>query len=186
MSILAGVTVDKIKSVIPNSNCTIARVLPNTSAAIGESMTAFANDSGLNEEQKATINWIFSCVGKVVEVPTRLMDISTALSGSGVAFAALMLEAMATGGVAMGLSPRDAQVMAAQVMKGTAQQVLNGEHAAVLRDKVTTPGGCTIAGLCTLEETGVRGGISRAVREATTVVGQLGRGVPNPNRTKFD
>lgn len=185
VSILAGVTVEKISSVVRNEQCTIARVLPNTSAAIGESMTAFANDSGLSEDQRKLVNWVFSCVGEVLEVPTRLMDISTALSGSGVAFAALMLEAMAAGGVAMGLAPRDAQVMAAQVMKGTAQQVLNGEHAAVLRDKVTTPGGCTIAGLCSMEESGVRGGISKAIREATTVVGQLGKGVQNPNRTNF-
>ena len=98
---------------------------------------------------------------------------------------ALVLEALADGGVAMGLPRREAQFMAAQTMRGTAEMVLNGEHPAILRDKVSTPGGCTIGGLLVLEEGRARGAIARAVREATVVASQLGKGVQGVNGTRF-
>ena len=98
---------------------------------------------------------------------------------------ALVLEAMADGGVAMGLPRAEAQIMAAQVMKGTASLVANGEHPAVLKDKVSTPGGCTIGGLLVLEEGRTRGTVARAVREATVVASQLGKGVVGVNGTRF-
>jgi pyrroline-5-carboxylate reductase len=75
--------------------------------------------------------------------------------------------------------------MAAQVMKGTAGLVIAGEHPAILRDKVSTPGGCTIGGLLVLEEGRVRGTVARAVREATVVASQLGKGVIGVNGTRF-
>ncbi|KAH0556390.1 Pyrroline-5-carboxylate reductase [Trichoglossum hirsutum] len=113
------------------------------------------------------------------------MDASTALCGSGPAFFALILEAIADGAVAMGLPRAEAQLMAAQTMKGTAGMVLGGEHPALVREKVGTPGGCTIGGLLVLEEGRVRGTVARAVREATVVAGQLGRGVQGVNGTRF-
>jgi len=113
------------------------------------------------------------------------MDVSTALCGSGPAFFALMLEAAIDGAVAMGMPRAEAQKMAAQTMRGTAGMVLNGEHPALLRDKVTTPGGCTIGGLLVLEEGRVRGTVARAVREATVVASQLGKGVQGVNGTRF-
>jgi pyrroline-5-carboxylate reductase len=112
------------------------------------------------------------------------MDASTALCGSGPAFFALILEAAADGAVAMGIPRAEAQKMAAQTMRGAAGLVLAGEHPAVLRDKVSTPGGCTIGGLLVLEEGSVRGTVSRAVREATVVASQLGAGVKNVNGTR--
>ena len=75
--------------------------------------------------------------------------------------------------------------MAAQVMRGTASLVTNGEHPAILRDKVSTPGGCTIGGLLVLEEGRTRGTVARAVREATVVASQLGKGVVGVNGTRF-
>ncbi|KAI4156735.1 MAG: hypothetical protein LQ340_000049, partial [Diploschistes diacapsis] len=114
-----------------------------------------------------------------------LMDASTALCGSGPAFFSLMLEAMIDGAVAMGLPRREAQLMAAQTMKGTAGLVLEGQHPALLRDAVTTPGGCTIGGLLVMEEGWVWGTVARAVREATVVAEQLGRGVVGVNGTRF-
>jgi pyrroline-5-carboxylate reductase len=113
------------------------------------------------------------------------MDASTALCGSGPAFFALMLEAIIDGAVAMGLPRVEAQKMAAQTMKGTAEMVLQGEHPALLRDKVTTPGGCTIGGLLVLEEGRVRGTVAKAVREATVVASQLGKGIQGINGTRF-
>ena len=113
------------------------------------------------------------------------MDVSTALCGSGPAFYALVLEAMADGAVAMGMPRAEAQLMAAQTMKGTAGMVLNGEHPAMVREKVSTPGGCTIGGLLVLEEGRVRGTVARSVREATVVASQLGMGLKGVNGTRF-
>jgi len=131
------------------------------------------------------IDWIFTRIGKVVHLPSGNMDACTALCGSGPAFMALVMDAMADGGVAMGIPRKEAQIMAAQTMKGTSQLVLKGEHPAVLKDKVTTPGGCTIGGLMVLEEKGVRGAVSRAIREATVVASQLGAGVKGVNGTRW-
>lgn len=100
-------------------------------------------------------------------------------------FFALMLEATTDGAVAMGLPRAEAQKMAAQTMRGAAGLILLGEHPALLGDKVSTLGVCTIWGLSVLEEGRVRGTVARAVREATLVAGQLGRGVVGANGTSF-
>lgn len=172
ISILAGVSVAQIEDTLYGSSphgqdrCRTVRVMPNTAAAVRESMTVVATSSPpLSDEQASLVTWVFSRVGRVVHLPPASLDASTALCGSGPAFMALVLEAMADGAVAMGLPRAEAQSMAAQTMKGAAALVLNGEHPAVLKDKVATPGGCTIGGLMVLEEGRVRGSVSRAIRE---------------------
>ncbi|TGO18004.1 hypothetical protein BTUL_0013g00810 [Botrytis tulipae] len=99
------------------------------------------------------------------------MDACTALCGSGPAFFALMLAATTDGAVAMRLPRAEAQKMAAQNMRGAAGLVLSGEHPAFWKDKVSTPGGCTIGGLLVIEERRVRGTAARALREAKVVAG---------------
>ena len=192
ISILAGVTAEQIEETlykdtdIPQSDrCHIVRAMPNTAALIRESMTILnpANPP-LPQNLEKLVNWIFSRVGRVTTLPIANMDASTSLAGSGPAFCALVLEALADGAVAMGVPRVNAQTMAAQAMRGAAGLVLNGEHPAVLRDKVSTPGGCTMGGLMVLEEGGVRGVVSRSVREATVVASQLGQGVKNVNGTR--
>ena len=196
ISICAGVPVSQMEtalygeSVFDSKNssqkCTIVRAMPNTASGIRESMTVIATSTpALQAEASAIIEWIFERIGKVVHLPPSTMDASTALCGSGPAFFALMLEASIDGAVAMGLPRAEALKMAAQTMKGTAAMVLEGEHPALLRDKVTTPGGCTIGGLLVLEEGRVRGTVARAVREATVVASQLGKGVQGVNGTRF-
>jgi len=196
LSILAGVPESQIEDVlytgqshaeiVKSGGATVVRVMPNTPAAVREAMTVIATqDPPLQPETSKLIDWIFTRIGKVVHLPSANMDACTALCGSGPAFMALVMDAMADGGVAMGIPRKEAQIMAAQVMKGTSQLVLNGEHPAVLKDKVTTPGGCTIGGLMVLEEKGVRGAVSRAVREATVVASQLGAGVKGVKGTRW-
>src|ERR1700759_1434613 len=191
ISILAGVSVDQIESTLygsslPSNACRIVRAMPNTASFVRESMTVIATSTPpLQPEWNTLVTWIFSRIGRVVHLPPSAMAASTALCGSGPAFAALVLEALADGGVAMGLPRAEAQLMAAQVMMGTAGLVISGEHPAILRDKVSTPGGCTIGGLLVLEEGRVRGTVARAVREATVVAGQLGKGVVDVNGTRF-
>jgi pyrroline-5-carboxylate reductase len=191
ISILAGVEAELIEELLyrgeaPPNACRVVRAMPNTASFVRESMTVIATSTPpLPTEWDNLITWIFSRIGRVVQLPPSAMDASTALCGSGPAFMALILESLADGGVAMGLPRAEAQLMAAQVMKGTAGLVVAGEHPAILRDKVSTPGGCTIGGLLVLEEGRVRGTVARAVREATVVASQLGRGVIGVNGTRF-
>ena len=194
ISILAGVSVSQIETTIYGGDfsfaedvrCRIVRVMPNTASLIRESMTVIAtSDPPLPQSLEALVSWIFTRIGRVVHLPPASMDASTALCGSGPAFFALVLEAMADGAVAMGLPRAEAQLMAAQTMKGTAGLVLNGEHPAMVREKVSTPGGCTIGGLLVLEEGSLRGTVARSVREATVVASQLGKGKQGVNGTRF-
>ncbi|KAK1831760.1 putative pyrroline-5-carboxylate reductase [Podospora conica] len=183
ISILAGVTTAQLTALVPPS-VRVIRAMPNTASVIRESMTVLATPLP-DAATAAVAEWIFSQVGAVVQLPASSMDASTALCGSGPAFFALVLEAAVDGAVAMGLPRAEAQRMAAQTMKGAAAMVLGGEHPALLREKVTTPGGCTIGGLLVLEEGRVRGTVARAVREATVVAGELGKGVQGVNGTRF-
>ena len=194
ISILAGVSVSQIEKTIYTGasifdegvRCRIVRVMPNTASLIRESMTVIAtSDPPLPQSLEALVSWIFTRIGRVVHLPPASMDASTALCGSGPAFFALVLEAMADGAVAMGLPRAEAQLMAAQTMRGTAGLVLNGEHPAMVREKVSTPGGCTIGGLLVLEEGSLRGTVARGVREATVVASQLGQGKQGVNGTRF-
>lgn len=193
ISICAGVPVDQISDALyskpyaeamksESSPCTICRVMPNTAALVRESMTVIATSNPpLPDHYQKLTDWIFTRVGRTVHLPPSMMDVSTALCGSGPAFLAMYLESLADGAVAMGLPRAEAQTMAAQTMRGTAGLVLNGEHPALVREKVCTPGGCTIGGLIELEEGGVRGAVSRGVRRATVVASQLGKGVSGVN-----
>ncbi|KAI1505405.1 pyrroline-5-carboxylate reductase [Biscogniauxia marginata] len=195
ISICAGISVPQIEKILHGAvpekdpevdgRCRIVRAMPNTTSIIRESMTIVANSTPpLPPHVSTLVTWIFKRIGDVVYLPPSTMDASTALCGSGPAFFALVLEAAIDGAVAMGLPRAEAQRMAAQTMRGTAGLVLSGEHPALLRDKVSTPGGCTIGGLLVLEEGGVRGAVSRAVREATVVASQLGKGVQGVNGTR--
>lgn len=111
---------------------------------------------------------IFSSTGLCRVLDEKYFDACTALSGSGPAFACIVLEAMADGGVMMGLPRKEALELAAQTMQGAARMVLSGLHPAQLKDSVTTPGGCTIAGLLTLEDGKVRSTMARAIQVAAT------------------
>ncbi|KAJ2895803.1 Pyrroline-5-carboxylate reductase [Zalerion maritima] len=197
VSICAGVSTEQIEGYLAKGRespapedddlkCRVVRAMPNTSALIRESMTVISLPTpSLKPEQEALLTWVFKKIGEVSFLPPKQMDVVTALCGSAPAFCLLVLEAMADGAVAMGLPRVEAQKMAAQVMRGASSMVLNGEHPAVLRDNVCTPGGCTIGGLMVLEEGRVRGSMARAVREATCVASQLGQGVQGVNGTRF-
>lgn len=196
ISICAGVPASQIEETLYGSvggddlekegRCRIVRAMPNTASFIRESMTVIATPTiPLPPSMSSVTTWIFNRIGRVVYLPPSAMDASTALCGSGPALYALVLEAMADGAVAMGLPRAEAQLMAAQTMRGTSGMVLAGEHPALVREKVATPGGCTIGGLLVLEEGRVRGTVARAVREATVVASQLGKGVEGVNGTRF-
>lgn len=173
ISICAGVTATQIKSYL-NAECCIIRVMPNVAASVKQSMTVISSEASLPLEASSVITWIFSNIGEVIYLPSTLMDTATALSGSGPGFFALLLESAVDGALAMGM-PRDvATRIAAQSMKGTAELILAGEHPAILKDKVCSPGGCTVGGLAVLEDGAVRGHVAKAIREASTIASKLG------------
>ena len=142
----------------------LVRAMPNTPAMVGAGMTALAAGPATNQEQLETARNLFESVGRVAVVDEKHMDAITALSGSGPAFAFVILESLAEAGVKVGL-PRDlATTLAAQTLYGAAQLALKtGHHPALLKDAVTTPAGCTIEGLIELEKGGLRVTLMNAV-----------------------
>jgi len=153
----------------------IVRAMPNTPSSILEGVTALAVGPKVTEQDWAVARTIFESVGKVVVVEERLMDAVTGLSGSGPAYVYLMIEALADGGVKMGLSRPVAELLAAQTVLGAARMLIeSGEHPAQLKDRVASPGGTTIAGLHKLEEGRVRATLIAAVEVATRRSQELG------------
>ena len=192
ISILAGTSVKSVEENIYGVNpserpkvedrCSVVRVMPNTASLIRSSMTVIADpEPPLSPSQSALVTWILSRIGRVIHLPPYMMDAATALCGSGPAFFALILEAMADGAVAMGLPRAEAQMMAAQTMRGTAEMVQNGQHPALLREQVCTPGGCTAGGLQVLEDGKVRASVATGVRTACVAASRLGRGEQGVN-----
>ena len=145
----------------------IVRVMPNTPALVRCAASAVCAGEGVPQEDLALAVKIFEAVGRVVTVPEQLMDAVTALSGSGPAYAFVIIEALADAGVNLGLSRETALELAAQTLLGAARLVLEKqEHPARLKDMVCSPAGTTIAAVQALEQAGVRAGLMAAVRAA--------------------
>jgi pyrroline-5-carboxylate reductase len=149
--------------------------MPNTAAIALAGASAIAAGPGALAEDLLIAKTLFDAVGRCVVVAEKLLDAVTGLSGSGPAYVMLFIEALADGGVKAGL-PRDvALTLAAQTVYGAAKlQLESGEHPGVLKDRVTSPGGTTIAGLARLEAGGFRGVVIDAVDAATQRSIQLG------------
>ena len=166
VSIAAGVTLARIEAAAP-AGMHVVRVMPNTPALVGASASAFAVGSAATRADADLAARLLGSVGLAIEVKELLLDAVTGVSGSGPAYAFLMIEALADGGVAAGL-PRDiAQKLAAQTLLGAAKMVLEtGQHPGALKDAVCSPGGTTIEAVHELEKGGVRAALITAVRVA--------------------
>ncbi|GMV51007.1 pyrroline-5-carboxylate reductase [Nitrospirales bacterium NOB] len=175
VSIAAGVTTAWIRERAADARG-IVRAMPNTPALVRAGVTALAYSADLQAEDVTAARTLFEAVGAVVSVEERLMDAVTGLSGSGPAYVFVAIEALADGGVKMGLPRATAQLLAAQTVLGAARMLLDrGEHPACLKDQVASPGGTTIAGLHALEAGGLRGCLMAAVEAATNRSQELGR-----------
>ncbi|MBD2579564.1 pyrroline-5-carboxylate reductase [Oscillatoria sp. FACHB-1406] len=174
LSILAGVSLGRLREAL--GKAAMVRAMPNLPLTVGEGMTAIASSAETTPAQIQQAKEIFSAVGQVVEVPESLMDAVTGLSGSGPAFVAIAIEALADGGVKAGLPRGIASQLALQTVLGTAKLLQeSGWHPAELKDRVTSPGGTTIAGVAELEKGGLRSALISAVDKAYERSRELGR-----------
>lgn len=166
ISLMAGITLDELRVFSPY----VSKILTNTPAQYGCGTAAVSFSPEAEKQYEELIMCISNSVGLGFKLPEKNMDAATALVGSGPAFCLLMMEALIDGGVRMGMPYAVARESAAKVMEGTAKMVLeSGEHPAVLKSKICTPGGTTIGGLLKMEDAGVRSAISRAVEEAANI-----------------
>lgn len=166
LSIAAGWTTERLVQLLPGVR--VLRVMPNTPALVGEGMTALSREHLLKEEESEQAEHIFSALGRIVWVEESMMEAVTGVSGSGPAYAFLFLEAMADGGVLMGLPRKAALELAAQTLVGAAKMVLESkQHPGELKDMVCSPGGTTISAVRALEKSGFRSAVIEAVAAAT-------------------
>jgi pyrroline-5-carboxylate reductase len=174
ISIAAGVSLNQLAAGLP-SGTRIARVMPNTPALVGASATGYALNHAATTLDEVMVGELFGSVGVAMPVMEHQLDAVTGLSGSGPAYVFVMMEALADGGVRMGL-PRDTALsLAAQTVLGAATMLLQtGQHPAQLKDTVASPGGTTIAGLHALEQAGFRAALMDAVQAATERARELG------------
>jgi pyrroline-5-carboxylate reductase len=175
ISIAAGVRLSTLAEHFGDRH-RLLRVMPNTPALLGAGVAGIAPGSTATPEDLGFAHRVFASVGRVMEVPERLMDAVTGLSGSGPAYVYTVIEALADGGVLMGLPREMALEAAAQTVLGAARMVQDtGMHPGQLRDQVTSPGGTTAAGLEALEQGGLRVALLAAVRAATERSAELGK-----------
>ncbi|QQR72779.1 MAG: pyrroline-5-carboxylate reductase [Holophagales bacterium] len=175
VSIAAGVGLASLEAALGDTAAVI-RAMPNTPCSVGCGTTVLSPGKKVTRAQIRIATALFEPLGRVLELPEQHMDTVTGLSASGPAFVYVILEALADGGVARGLPRKVAIEMAAQMVYGAAAMVLrSGRHPAALKDDVTTPAGCTIAGILALEDGRIRSVLSRAVEIASVRAGELGR-----------
>jgi pyrroline-5-carboxylate reductase len=175
VSIAAGVTLARLAAGLPPSQ-RIIRVMPNTPCLIARGASAYSLGSHATAKDGELVGELLSAVGVAHQVPENQLDAVTGLSGSGPAFAYTMIEVLSEGGVKMGLPAALAADLAARTVAGAAEMVLtSGETPAVLRDRVTSPGGTTLAGLKAMEEGGFHAAVLAAVTAATRRSAELGK-----------
>jgi pyrroline-5-carboxylate reductase len=174
VSVAAGVPLEAIEARLPSS-ARVIRSMPNTAAIALAGATAIAPGSHATREDVEVARALFEAVGRCVVLDESLLDAVTGLSGSGPAYVMLMIEALADGGVKVGLGRDTALLLAAQTVYGAAKlQLETGEHPGRLKDMVTSPGGTAIAGLHTLEAGGLRRTLIDAVEAAARRSAELG------------
>ncbi|KAG0647791.1 Pyrroline-5-carboxylate reductase [Hyphodiscus hymeniophilus] len=180
ISLLAGVTISDIESVLGWQDgksyvpTTVIRAMPNTASVVRQSMTVIEAPGGTSARTLRMVDWLFSSIGIVQHIPASKFDTCTALCASTPAFFALFLEGLIDGAVALGLTRSEAQIMAAQAMKGSAELVLAGDHPTKVKEEITTPGGSTIRGVLKLEQGNLRAVVAGALIECKTAAEGLG------------
>ncbi len=165
ISMALGWTIEKIQQVVPN--WPVVRIMPNTPLAIGKGVTLFEFSKEVSDSCKKDLLHLFEAVGCTAEVPGNIFDVATALSGSGPAFVYAFIDALAKAASSQGMDPKTATLLAVQTVIGAAYMVKQESISpAALAQKVSTPGGCTAAGMEVLMQSDFAQIISRVI-EAT-------------------
>ena len=173
ISVAAGITLDTLDAAIPQANW--FRAMPNTPASIGAGMTALAGDD-VHTDLGRDVQALFEAVGEVAVVSEADLDRLGALCGAGPGYMFVILDALADAGVRIGLPRHLAIKAAAQTMYGAGKMALeSGNHPAVLRDQVTSPGGTTIAGIGAMEKGGLRSALQDGVVACLARSNELGK-----------
>ncbi len=174
VSIAAGIRLAVLAEAL-GAGVRLVRVMPNTPCLVARGACAYCLGQHATPDDGRLVQQMLEAVGIAFQVEEKLLDAVTGLSGSGPAFVYVMIEALSDGGVRMGLPRSMATALAAQTVRGAAEMVLlGGEHPAVLKDRVASPGGTTIAGLQALEAGAVRAALMAAVEAATRRSVELG------------
>ncbi len=174
VSIAAGISSARIESGLP-AGTAVVRVMPNTPALVREGMSVISGGSEATAEQVDLVREIFSVLGHAIVLDEHHQDAATAISGSGPAYVALIIDALARSGVMHGLPRHIAEELAVQTVAGTAALVeRTGQHPEQIIDGVASPGGTTIAAIEALEAAGVRAAFNAAVTAAVDRAKELG------------
>jgi len=174
LSIAAGITLCQLERYLHREDITLARAMPNTPCLVGAGAIGLSVNASAPESVRQALRALLAPLGLVEEMPEKLLNAVTGLSGSGPAYVAVLVEALADGAVRMGL-PRDAALrLAAQTVMGTGKLLLETrQHPAQVKDAVSSPGGTTIAGVAALEANGFRHALITAVQAATVRAREL-------------
>jgi pyrroline-5-carboxylate reductase len=173
ISVAAGISTGFILSLL-NFPARIIRAMPNAAAMVGASATALCKAGSADEGDLGKAVEVFSAIGLAVTVEERMMNVVTALSGSGPGYLFPIMEALTDGAVLMGLDRPTARALAGQTVMGAAIMALSGDEAlSDLKDRITSPGGTTIAGLQIMERAGLRGILMDTVQAATRRADEL-------------
>ena len=163
LSVATGWTHAKYRALL-DASTRVQYIMPNTPCGVGEGVLLFEEEHSLTEDEHAEAERLFSALGVVQELPTHLMGAATAITGCGPAFAAMMIEALADGGVKHGLPRATAYRLASQMLIGTGKlQLATGAHPGAMKDAVCSPAGTTIRGVEALEANGFRHAVIEAV-----------------------
>ena len=162
LSVAAGVTLSTLEAAIPQA--VWYRAMPNTPVVVGAGLTALTAGSKGNETVTAELSALFGAIGEAVVCSEADLERLTAISGSGPGYAFVIMDALADAGVRLGLTRKVAIKAAAYTLFGAGKMALEtGNHPAVLRDQVTSPGGTTIAGIAKMEKEGLRSALQEGV-----------------------
>jgi len=163
LSIAAGFSISKIESFL-GTEAKIVRAMPNTPALVKCGMTVISSNRNVSSNDKSEIKKLLKSVGEVVELEEKFINTATALHGSSPAYVYMLIDAMADSGVKHGLKKDTALLLASKAVEGAAKMVLESdEHIMKLKDNVCSPGGTTIEAVITLEETGFKTSIQKAI-----------------------
>lgn len=176
VSVAAGVSCARLEALLGGRQ-PVVRVMPNTPAMVGEGMAVVSGGSYATADDVDVVVQMFDLLGKALALGEEYQNAATAISGSGPAYFALVVDALAEAGESVGLSRETAQELALQTMAGTAELLRkDGMQPNELIKAVSSPGGTTVAALGRLEEAGLRKAFDEAVRAAVTRAEELGAG----------